>query len=324
MKAIQWLMESDAYVQYATRLHILKQDKRELKQLKSDVLADPRIQKHLSDIADFHGLSITNHKNAELPIHKLIFLMETGLDAEVEQIDMALGKILSMKGEDGIYKSLTNIPTHFGGTGKDAFSWCLCDAPLLLYALLRGGLSYEEHVQAGADYIAGLIRDNGFPCAASRELGKFRGPGKQEDCCPYATLQVLKLFSLIPAYKNAEIARIAGMALLDLWENSWEKHPFLFKMGTDFRKLKVPTIWYDIVSVTDCLSHYDWAIEDERYKQMIGIIANKANAEMQFTPESIYLKFKEWDFGQKKQPSPWLTYVCLRILHQSHYIDCVL
>lgn len=317
MQAISWLIENDAYVQYATRIHILKQEKKELVTLKNEVLADARIQKFLSDITDFHAICITNHKNAELPIHKLIFLLEIGLDAEVAQIDIALKQILSNVGEDGIYKSLTRIPTHFGGTGKDTFSWCLCDAPLLLYALLLGGVPYEEYVKSGAEYIVGLIRGNGFPCAASSELGRFRGPGKKEDCCPYATLKVLKLFGLIPAYRNSDVAKTAGTALLDLWENSWEQHPFLFKMGTDFRKLKVPTIWYDIVSVTDCLSHFDWAVRDERFQQMVGILMNKATSDFLFTPESVYLKYKEWDFGQKKQPSPWLTYTCLRILQQT-------
>lgn len=318
---IQWLMESEAYVQYATRINILTQDKKDLEVLKDEVLSDLRIKRYLKDITDFNGMSITNHKNPELPIHKLIFLLELGLDTEVIQINLAIKQILSNIGEDGMYKSITNIPKHFGGTGMDTLTWCLCDAPLMLYALLKGGLSYEKHVKQGTDYIAGLHKENGFPCAASKELGKFRGPGRKEDCCPYATLIILKLFSMIPEYKNSKIAEMAVMALLDLWENSREKHPYIFYMGTDFRKLKAPSIWYDILSVSDCLSYFECAKKDDRYKQMIDIIESKANLECQFIPESVYLKCKEWDFGQKKQPSSWLTYMCIRILERNGRIN---
>ena len=97
----------------------------------------------------------------------------------------------------------------------------------------------------------------------------------------------------------------------------------MFYMGTDFRKLKAPAIWYDIVSVTDCLSSFEYARNDKRFHEMLDIIISKANANYQFIPESVYQKCKEWDFGQKKQPSAWLTYICIRLLERSGRISLV-
>ncbi len=211
---------------------------------------------------------------------------------------------------------MTNVPAHFGGTGTDTLAWCLCDAPLMLYALLKAGLSYDKHIKAGVDYIFKLNRQNGFPCAVSKELGKFRGPGRKDDCCPYATLIILKVLSLVPKYKNSEIANSTIEALLNLWKNSLDQHPYIFYMGNDFRKLKAPAIWYDIVNVADCLSHFEYARKDKRFHEMLDIIESKANSDFQFTSESVYLKCKAWDFGQKKEPSPWLTYHCLNILER--------
>jgi hypothetical protein len=316
MKPIDWLLGNERYVELATRLHILKQNYIELETLKKEVLLDPRIKKYLTDVSDFNGTVVTNHKNPELPIYKLIFLLDIGFDTSVPEIDTAIKQILLNIGEDGIFKCMTNIPKHFGGTGINSLTWCLCDAPLMFYALLRAGVSYSVHLKQGVEYIAGLARYNGFPCAASKELGKFRGPGKKEDCCPFATLIILKLFALIPEYANSEIAITGIKALLDLWENSKEQHPYIFYMGTDFRKLKAPTIWYDIVSVTDCLSHYEYAKNDKRFQEMVDIIQNKANSEYQFIPESVYQKCNDWDFGQKKLPSAWLTYLCISILER--------
>lgn len=321
MDIIDRLLKCEPYVQYAVRKNILKQNKHELSELKSMVLSDIRIQNYLRDIADFNATPVTNHKNPDNPIHKLLFLLEVGLDTDIPQLEMAIQQILMNRDENGIPKSMTNIPQHFGGSGEDTLAWALCDAPLMLYALLKAGIDYVCEVKPGVEYIVGLYRDNGFPCVVSKELGKFRGPGRKDDCCPYATLIILKLLSIIPEYAQSELANSSINVLLDLWEMSQEQHPYMFYMGTDFRKLKAPALWYDIVSVADCLSHFESATKDRRFQEMLDIIEGKANSNYLFIPESVYQKCKGWDFGQKKQPSGWLTYVCIRILERSGRIS---
>ena len=81
-------------------------------------------------------------------------------------------------------------------------------------------------------------------------------------------------------------------------------------MGTDFRKLKASSFWYDIVTVAGVLSKYEFARANQRFKEMVADILNKQDGDGFFTPESVYLKLKDWDFGQKKKPSPYLTYLC--------------
>jgi len=321
MEVIDWLLVSDPYVEYATRKNYLKQNATELLDLRKIVLSDPRVQKYLNDVADFNGTLVTNHKNPDLPIHKLLFLMDIGLDSEVQSIDTAIRKILGNKDENGLYKSMTNVSKHFGGTGEDTLGWAFCDAPLMLLALLRAGVSYEDHVKQGVDYLVEFQRENGFPCGVSKELGKFRGPGRKSDPCPYVNLIMLKLFLMIPEYAESETVRVSINTLLEQWENSRKAHPYMFFMGTDFRKLKAPAIWYDLVSVSDCLSQYPFVLKDPRFQEMIEILEAKANPEKQFTPESVYLKCKVWDFGQKKQPSPWLTYLCLWILKRAGRLE---
>lgn len=321
MSIVDWLLKSDTYVQLAVRKNILNQSKLELGELTTLVLSDHRIRHYLNDVADFNSILVTNHKNPDLPIHKLLFLLDIGLDADVPEIGIAIQKILLNKNEDGIPRSMTNIPKHFGGSGEDTLAWALCDAPLMLYALLKGGVDYETQVKPGVEYIIGLYRNNGFPCTVSKELGKFRGPGRKADCCPYATLIILKLISIIPEYKQSELANSIIDILLNLWEESQRQHPYMFFMGNDFRKLKAPSLWYDIVSLSNCLSDFDYAKKDKRFHEMLDIFENKANSDVQFVPESIYLKCKEWDFGQKNIPSPWLSYLCVSILERSNRLS---
>jgi len=307
------LDHSDNWLKYAIQLNLRREPKDALIELKNQALADERIQNYLSDVASFHGALVTNHKNPDLPIHKLLFLLDLGFGTDISEIKAAIDEILKHRDEHGIYQSMTNVPKHYGGAGVDVFSWCLCDAPLLLLALLKAGMDYQKYIKPGVDYLVSLYRDNGFPCAVSPELGKFRGPGKKDDCCPYATLIMADLLSNIPEYRDSQVAITTANVLLDLWENSMEQHPYMFYMGTDFRKLKAPSCWYDIVSVAGVLSKYKFVRNDPRFLEMVTHIRRRQNKDGFFIPESVYLKLKNWDFGQKKVPSPYLTYLCYQI-----------
>jgi len=304
---------SDDWLKYPIFLNLCHESKENLVEIRNAALTDSRIKRYLTDITSFHGTLVTNHKNPDLPIHKLLFLLDIGFGTEVPEIKAAADEILKHRDEHGIYQSMTNVPKHFGGTGEDVFSWCLCDAPLLLLALLKVGIDYREYIKPGVDYLVSLCRNNGFPCAVSLELGKFRGPGKKDDCCPYATLIMADLLSHIPEYRDSQVAAVSVNALLSLWENSLGQHPYMFYMGTDFRKLKAPSCWYDIVSVAKVLSKFEFVRNDPRLLEMVAHIKSKQDKEGFFTPESVYLKLKDWDFGQKKAPSTYLTYLCYRI-----------
>ncbi len=316
MKHEDLLNASDTWLKYAIRLNLCREPKEALAGLREEALSDNLIRGFLNDVAHFHSVAVTNHKNPELPVHKLLFLLDLGFDMDVPEIRAAVGGILGHKDAHGVYQSLVNIPVHFGGTGKDAFGWSLCDAPLLLRALLEAGVDYREHLKPGVDVLAALGRGNGFPCAASRELGKFRGPGRKEDCCPYATLAMANLLAAIPEYRDSPAAAASAEALLALWEHSREQHPYIFYMGDDFRKLKAPPLWYDILSVVSALSRYPRVHDDRRFQEMIGIVAGKRDSKGFFTPESVYQKMKSWDFGQKKAPSPYLTYLCRKVFER--------
>jgi len=309
--AVSFILENgDAWLQYAARLNILKEGKENLTDLRRRALSEPKIKTYLNDVADFHSILVSNHKNPDLPIHKLLFLLDLGFDPDVPEIKTAIDKIMEHKDDNGVYRSLTNIPKHFGGSGEDIFGWCLCDAPLLLLALLKAGVDYETHIKQGVDYLMGFHKESGFPCTVSKEFGKFRGPGRKDDCCPNASLLMLKLLSAIPEYRESEIAENTAMGLLSLWENSLERHPYMFYMGTDFRKLKAPAMWYDLVHVVSVLSYFRNIRSDARFAEMVTLIKGKQDSNGSFTPEAVYQKFKGWDFGQKKTPSPYLTYLC--------------
>jgi len=306
---------SDPWLKYSIKFNS-KASEKELADLKKEALKDVRIKAYLEDVSNFHGMLVTNHKNPELPMHKLLFLLDNGFGTEVPQIEKAIKHIMSHKDKNGVYQSMTNIPKHYGGKGEDTFGWCLCDAPLLLLALVKAKVDHKQHIEQGVKHLSTKFKEDGFPCTVSEEHGSFRGPGRKDESCPNATFCMLRLYSEIDEYRKSDQARKSVNYILSLWENSLEKHPFMFYMGTDFRKLKAPAMWYDIVSVADVISRFDFAKKDKRFLEMISIIKQKQDADGLFIPESVYQKCKDWDFGQKKKVSPYLSFFIIRIFER--------
>ncbi|MEX1247247.1 MAG: hypothetical protein WEA61_02090 [Anaerolineales bacterium] len=121
-----------------------------------------------------------------------------------------------------------DVPIHFGGSGKDEWAWALCDAPVIVYALIKMGFGESPKVQRAIQNLDGLVRANGWPCTVSPELGKFRGPGRKDDPCPYTRLVMLKVLAQIPELRYSQSAKIGVESLLSLWEESKDRHPYIF------------------------------------------------------------------------------------------------
>jgi hypothetical protein len=317
-QTIEWLLEGDAWIQYRTRVDLLGQDEADpqVRTARKAMLADVKIQSLLTELNDWPGAVLNSHKSASQPFHKLAFIADLGLNVNDAPVKKIAKKVMEHQSEQGPFQLTTNVPAHFGGSGKDTWAWALCDAPILVSALVKMGLENDKRVQTAVQYLDELLRENGWPCAVSPELGKFRGPGRKEDPCPFATLAMLKLISRVPELREGKSAKIGVETLLSLWENSKEQHPYIFYMGTDFRKLKAPMFWYDILHVLDILSQFKWARKDKRFKEMLSVVEAKAEGDGRYTPESIWTAWKDWDFSQKKVTSKGLTFFVQRILNR--------
>ncbi len=312
---IDWLLASnEPWTRYRARVDLLGQAEGDeaVSAARREMLAHPQVQTLVQGLQDWPGEVIASHKSAGQPFHRLNFLADLGLRASDPGMSELCGKVLAHASPQGPLQLVSNIPQHFGGSGEDTWAWALCDAPLLLYALVNFGLGEHPQVQKGITYLTGLVQQNGWPCTVSPELGKFRGPGRKEDPCPYATLAMLKLLAVVPELRSSPAARQGAESLLGLWERRQTDHPYIFYMGTDFCKLKAPLVWYDLLHVLDVLSRLDWLKGDARLQEMMGIATQKANPEGRYTPESIWAAWKGWSFADKKNPSPWLTLLVLR------------
>jgi len=183
----------------------------------------------------------------------------------------------------------------------------LCDAPSILYSLIKLGIRENPIVQSAVRHLASLNFDDGWPCVVAPELGKFRGPGRKTDPCPYATLITLKALAQIPEWRDNKVCSRGADSLLQLWEKRKERRPYLFAMGTDFAKPKAPMVWYDILHVVEVLTQFPLLRKDRRLLEMVDILKSKSDHDGRFTAESVWKAWADWEFGQKKDPSFWLT-----------------
>ena len=315
---LDWLLEGEPWIEYGTRRDLLgecEEDPQVLSARKA-MLERKQIQNLLFELAGWPGKVIASHKSAGQPFHKLTFIADLGLTADDRGVDRIIRQILKHPSDEGPFQLPMNNPGQNEKTGQDQWAWALCDAPLTTYALVKFGLKDQPAVQKSAQYLVGLMRENGWPCVVSKELGDFRGPGRKADPCPFVTLAMLKALSAIDEYRDSAACHIGAETLLTLWSESTTQHPYMFYMGTDFRKLKVPLVWYDLLHVLDVLSQFPWLKNDPRLLGMAGLLKSKADRQGRFTVESVWTAWKDWEFGQKREPSRWLTLLAWRILRR--------
>ncbi len=313
---IEWLVQGEPWIEYRTRRDLLRQPETnaQVERARAAMLADAKVRGLVSDLQKWPGTVIASHKSAGQPFHKLTFLADLGLRTDDPGVDAIVKRILEHRAGEGPFQLPVNVPAAYGGSGRETWAWALCDAPLSLYALNKFGLEDKPMVRAAAAYLAGLVRRNGWPCAVSKELGEFRGPGRKDDPCPFATLSMLKALSESKGFGDGQACRTGAEALLALWSGSQNEHPYMFFMGTDFRKLKAPLVWYDLIHVLDVLSRFEWLRKDKRLLAMLAVLRTKGDGQGRFTVESVWAAWKDWEFGQKKEPSRWLTFLAWRII----------
>jgi hypothetical protein len=317
----QWLLASD---EPWTRYHTLQdlrgtpEDQPQVQTARAEMLRHPSVQSLAAETATWGERPFKRHNDASYPIYSLSTLADFGLQtsdaAALPDLGVGLEAVLAHQSPEGAFETVVQIPVRFGGFGQDQWAWMLCDSPTLLYSLLAMGLGQDPRVQRAVEHLASAVGDNGWRCVASPKLGRFKGPGKKADPCPIVNVYALKALARVPDLVDSPETRSGAEMLLRHWECQGERKLFLFGIGTDYRKLKYPYVWYNLLHVVEVLSQLPFVHHDPRFREMVDALRIQANEDGRFTAGSMYRAWKEWSFADKKHPSPWLTFLCCRVL----------
>ena len=323
METNDWLLETDEpWTRYRTLVDLLDWpvDSTKVKAARADMLAHPQVRTLVALAAAWaEQKPLKRHNDASHPIYALSTLADFGLKHDDSGLDQIVKAVLAHQAPGGALQTILNIPTRFGGTGQDTWSWLMCDAPTLLYALLVMGLEGDPCLRRAAEHLADQVEENGWRCAGDPDLGGFRGPGRKADPCPIANVYALKALAQVPDLACGRAVQLGVEMLLGHWQRQAERKFYLFGIGTDFRKLKYPFVWYDILHVVDVLSRFPFARDDPRYREMVTVVKAQADANGRYTATSMYRAWKGWSFADKKKPSPWLTFLVRRIQKRSPF-----
>jgi hypothetical protein len=312
----QWLLESDEpWTRYRTLVDLLDRPESdpEVQPARAEMLAHPQVRALIIAATNWPGYTLKRHNDAGHPLYAFSTLADLGVRAGDTGMLPAIEAVLTHQSPEGAFQTQMRLHERFGGKDADQWTWMACDAPTLLYALLSMGLDRDAHIQQAVEHLVELVDENGWRCVTAPELGKFRGPGRRDDPCPIANVYALKALSQVPELRDSPATRTGAEMLLGHWERQTERKLYLFGIGTDFRKLKYPFVWYDILQVVDILSRLPFVHSDSRFREMVDTIIAQADEDGRYTATSMYRAWKGWSFADKKKPSPWLTFLVLRV-----------
>lgn len=322
-ETLDWMLRSD---EPWTRLRVLEDllgrpaEDADVQKARADLRADARIQSLAARAAQWEREPLRWHNDAGHPLTAAGVLIDFGFRAGDAELTPFIEASLRHISDEGAFQNLINIARTFGGSGQDEWTWLMCDAPVSLGLLLAAGLGADARVQRAVDHLVGLVDENGWQCKGSASVGKFRGPGRRGDPCPVATLDALQALAYAPQMHTHPAVEAGVEMILGQWSGPREVKYYLFGMGSDFRKVKYPFLWFDIFRTVDVLSRFAQYRSDSRVLRMARVLLDQRDDRDRFQAGSMYQAWKGWSFADKKAPSPWLTYAGYRI-HQRLGLD---
>lgn len=304
----KWLLQGDPWVRYRTLRDILNKEKdnEEVVAAKRAILRHSLIKKIFNKQNKDRYWGKPKDIHTWWPKNDTTFwilgvLADFGLTKEDKRIAKACEYVFG-------------IQLDSGGFGWDPPTKAYdCHTAILTEALAKLGYLGDSRLQNAYNWLISRQRlDGGFWC---KNTGQPGGSRKNEPSCALATTLVLGALAQNTELRNSEITKIGSNFLLKCWENrgkiKYTGHDS--QIGRGFGKLKYPFTDYRILKYLDVISQFEFIKEDLRLKEIIDLLFSKQDIQGYFTPESIHKVWQDFDFGQKKKPSRWITFLAYRI-----------
>ncbi len=298
---LDWITEESPWLRFAVETQLLGKPSDS-----SAAVKDPKIQTVVQRLSDpvfglpalkTNRMKYTSMGNA---FWDLFFLADIGLQADYVLAPGAADAFFALQHADGTF-------VLQDGTKPGYF----CIPTIILSSLAKMGHAGDPHILRFIDEILKTRRlDGGWHCALSRAVGK-----KMQDTasCPMDNLNVLMLLGQYDRFRVDPSLNGAISLLLNHWRRRSEPwRPYGFGIGSDFMKLKYPAAKYGILRVLDVLSLYPAAVRSPEYREMLALVTGKSDGG-KFYAESASRSYAEFDFGQTKEPSRWISFLVCRL-----------
>jgi hypothetical protein len=312
--SIDWLLTAnEPWVRYNALVDLAGAfpDSPEVRDAYAAMQAHPEVSALISAIDTWPEKPLGKAYDPKDAIWKLGMLADFGLQKDDERIASIAERVFGAQGEDGGF-----LHGGFDHTKSWHTRPYICVSHVMTYALARFGYLDDPRVQRAYEQLEQWRRlDGGW------HPNKLNLPGNEREAdpsCPFGTVNVLKAVIANPALRGSETAKAAAEFLLTAWARRGEPYrPVGFGIGASWDKTQYPLVHYGLLKTLDTLSLVDGIEADNRYQEMLDRLRSKQSPDGKWLAESVNKPYSGFDFGQKKQPSPWITFLALRILNRS-------
>ena len=158
------LNAAEPWVVYRTMLDLmsLKENNPKVQKSREQLLKHPLMQGLVEELQDWPGTVLSSHKSVGQHYHKLAFRADMDLTTDDDRISQIIQKVKEHRSEEGLFQLSTNVPVHFGGSGQYQEAWALCDAPLVMYSVVKMDKKNTTETHKGVDFLLNLKRENGY------------------------------------------------------------------------------------------------------------------------------------------------------------------
>ncbi len=290
-----WLLEGPDWLKYAVELQLMDAQP-DIK----PVLQDSAITKIIQRLKD-NRIGIPALRTGKVHYTEtgkaywdLFFLADIGLTIKDSGLEREAAEVFRFQKPDGSFVIPPNVRDNY-----------FCMSAILLSSLARMGYRDDPRLNK---YIQVILNsqglDGGWHCY-NDDFGVL-----DIESCPMDNLNILMLLGQYEKYKEHPVLNGAIDSLLEHWERRDRRHGF--GVGRRFMSLSYPAVKYGILRVLDVLSLFPYAVSRPGFQSMLDYVRQKASGGKYYA-EITDDSYTEFDFGQKKEPSRWLTFLIHRI-----------
>lgn len=305
---IDWLLDGEPFIRYRTLTDLLDREDVDAEVVRAkEAIPEHRLVQKILDKQNRDGYWGTPTDiyawwpRKDTTFWLLGVLADFGFTRHKKEIDRACEYVFSTQLGDGGF-----------GCGPPYRSYD-CFTGILAESLGKLGYGDDSRLRKAYEWLTRRQRvDGGFWC---KNTGQPGGTRQDEPSCAFGSLCVLGALTQDPKLKKTPIAENCLRFLLKCWENrdkiKYAGHDS--QIGRGWEKLKYPFTDYRVLKYLDIISRLEFIKGDSRIAAMIDVVLAKRDKKGRFFPESIHKVWSDFDFGQKKSPSRWITLVVYRI-----------
>ena len=311
---ISWLLESNPWTKYKVLTELLNKpdSSSEVIAAKQELINHPQIQELIKETKNWLPKAPTRNSDSTVSYYKLRMLTDFGLtinDPSMKEIfDIAtahkINNLFASRGTEPI-KPQKDKPDPYA----DVWHISPCNSPIILYSLLCLEPNNSQVKKAVKELKNRWNTKQGWFCHYFFVDGMFK---KLQVGCQMAGLMALEAFSKVPELKESTNAQNAYHPLKFHYE--YGKTMYYFGRSKRFWTLKYPFVWYNALYLAEVLTRFEFVKNEELVKELVKWIEQAQDNQGRFTSTSMFMAYKGWDFANKNEPSPWITFLCCRIL----------